>query len=98
MRIRRSTFKIVILTLLVSVFVFSCGGTIEVKPASEITLDGKTLLEGRCTACHTLDRIERASKSPADWGINVRRMVGEGAELNASEQEVLIEYLSSTYP
>lgn len=102
---RKTTFTIVILALFVSVFISACGGstgeispTTEVNADSEITLDGKTLLEERCTACHTLDRVERASMDPAGWGMNVRRMVGKGAKLNASEQEVLIEYLSITYP
>lgn len=102
---RKTTFTIVILALFVSVFISACGGstgeispTTEVNADSEITLDGKTLLEERCTVCHTLDRVERASMDPAGWGMNVRRMVGKGAKLNASEQEVLIEYLSITYP
>jgi hypothetical protein len=102
--IRRQTLTIVILTLLLSVFISACGGpTANDPPAqdggtgSDTTLDGKTLLEERCTACHTLDRVESASKSAAGWGLNVREMVGKGAELNASEQEVLIDYLSITY-
>lgn len=101
---RRQTATIIILTLLLSVFISACGGpTADDSPAqdggtvSDITLDGKTLLEERCTACHTLDRVESASKSAAGWGLNVREMVGKGAELNASEQEVLIDYLSITY-
>jgi cytochrome c5 len=104
MAILSTKFKIVILTLLLGVFVSACGGsTGEVAPTTavntdaKITLDGKTLLEERCTACHTLDRVESASKSAGGWGLNVREMVGKGAELNASEQEVLIEYLSITY-
>jgi len=102
---RKTTFTIVILALFVSVFISACGGstgeispTTEVTADSEITLDGKTLLEERCTACHTLDRVERASMDPAGWGMNVRRMVGKGVKLNTSEQEILIEYLSITYP
>ena len=102
--IRRKIFAIIMLTLLLSVFISSCGSsTVVVSPAkdvdtgSDITLDGKTLLEERCTACHTLDRVESASKSAAGWGLNVREMVGKGAELNASEKEDLIDYLSITY-
>ncbi len=102
--IRRHTLMIIILTLLLSVFISACGGPTADDPpvqdggtVSGITLDGKTLLEERCIACHTLDRVESASKSAAGWGLNVREMVGKGAELNASEQEVLIDYLSITY-
>jgi len=104
MMIRRTTLKIAILTLLLSVFISACGGstgevapTTEVNTEAETSIDGKTLLEERCTVCHTLDRVESASKSAAGWGLNVRDMVGKGAELNASEQETLIEYLSITY-
>ncbi|MEA1979190.1 MAG: hypothetical protein U9N80_14975 [Chloroflexota bacterium] len=102
---QRTKFKVVILTLLMGVFISACGGsTGDVAPTTEgsteveISIDGRTLLEERCTACHTLDRVESASKSGAGWGLSVRDMVGKGAELNASEQEVLIEYLSITYP
>jgi len=102
--ILRKKFKIIILALLLGVFISACGGakgevapTTEVNTEVETSIDGKTLLEERCTACHTLDRVESASKSAAGWGVNVREMVGKGAELNASEQEVLIDYLSITY-
>ena len=100
----KRAITIVVLTLIVSVFISACGGsTPDVSPAqnggtvSVIALDGKTLLEERCTASHTLDRVESASKSAAGWGLSVREMVGKGAELNASEQEASIDYLSITY-
>ena len=103
--VRRTKFTLVILMLLMSVLVSACGGsavdappTTEMDTGSEAALDGKALLEQRCTKCHTLDRVERESKNAAGWGTNVREMVGKGAELNASEQQVLIEYLSITYP
>jgi len=96
MALQRTNFKIVVLTLLLGVVISACGGSNEVN-AKATALNGKVLLEERCTACHTLDRIESASKSTAGWGVNVREMVGKGAELNASEQEELIDYLSITY-
>ena len=93
---RRSTFRIIILTFLMSVVISACGGSTGVN-ATATALNGRAFLEQRCTKCHTLDRVESASKSSAGWGLNVREMVGKGAELNASEQEVLIDYLSITY-
>jgi hypothetical protein len=79
MMISRTTFRIVILTLLLGVFISACGGStgevspiMEVNTEAEISIDGKTLLEERCTACHTLDQVESASKSAAGWGLNVR--------------------------
>lgn len=103
--VRWMKFTLVILMLLMSFIISACGGsavdappTTDMDTGTETALDGKSLLEQRCTKCHTLDRVERASMSAAEWGTNVREMVGKGAELNASEQEVLIEYLSLAYP
>jgi len=62
------------------------------------TLDGQTLLQERCTVCHTLDRVTSAHKTADQWKTTVGRMVGKGAQLDAQEQQTLIDYLAQTYP
>jgi len=64
----------------------------------EAALDGKALLEERCTACHGLDKIEGKAKDEAGWRQTVERMVSKGAKLDADEQEAVIKYLVETYP
>jgi mono/diheme cytochrome c family protein len=59
--------------------------------------DGASLLEARCTDCHSLDRVKQAKKTRDKWAQNVKRMVGKGAQLNAEEQSTVIDYLSKTY-
>lgn len=61
------------------------------------TLDGKTLVEERCTECHGLDRTTGASKAEEEWKTTVERMVSKGADLSAEEQAAAIEYLAATY-
>jgi len=61
-------------------------------------LEGKSLVEERCTKCHDLGRVERAKKTEEEWKATVERMVGNGAELNEAEQELVIQYLTETYP
>ena len=56
--------------------------------------DGATLLETRCSVCHSADRPKRAHKSPDQWEQTVARMIGKGAQLSATEKSVLIEHLS----
>jgi cytochrome c5 len=71
------------------------------SPATEevpITLDGKSLLGERCTSCHDLGRVERAKKTEEEWKATVERMVGKGAQLSQTEQELVIKYLAETYP
>jgi len=70
-------------------------------PATEeapTTLEGKSLVEERCTQCHGLGRVERAKKTEEEWKATVERMVEKGAQLNQAEQELVIKYLAETYP
>ena len=67
-------------------------------PGSSTTaIDGKTLLETRCTACHSLDRVNTKSGSPDDWKSTVDRMVQKGAELSSEEAVILVQYLAENF-
>lgn len=61
-------------------------------------LDGKTLMQERCTVCHTTDRITSKSATTEQWTTTVDRMIGKGAQLNSTERQTLIDYLAQTYP
>ncbi|NPV85598.1 MAG: hypothetical protein HPY45_06265 [Anaerolineae bacterium] len=78
--------------------------TEEVAPqATEASLAQETvnvqqLAEERCSACHSFDRVKAAKKSADEWAATVKRMVKKGAQLSETEQELVIKYLSETYP
>jgi cytochrome c5 len=98
-------FAIVFLVLLLGSLFTACGGAtrehISAPTAEEgapSALDGKSLVEERCTQCHDLGRVEQAKKTAEEWKATVERMVGKGAQLNQAEQEVVIQYLAETYP
>lgn len=55
------------------------------------------LLNARCTVCHSADLIRQQRLEGSQWQAEVRKMVGWGAQLSSSEQEVLVAYLSSRY-
>lgn len=60
-------------------------------------VDGKTLLETRCTVCHNLDRIN-AKKATADqWQTTVTRMLSNGAKLTSGEETTLVHYLAANF-
>jgi hypothetical protein len=88
------------LILLLSTLVVACGGGNQQDGGQSTpgALDGKTLVEERCTKCHGLDRIESVGKTSEEWETTVKRMVGKGANLNAEEQAAVVEYLGETYP
>jgi cytochrome c5 len=104
----RRTTAVLAVTLVALVFgslLAACGGGAKEEtapPAKEeaapAALDGKSLVEERCTKCHDLGRVEKAKKTEEEWKTTVERMVGKGAELNQAEQEAVIKYLAETYP
>lgn len=56
--------------------------------------DAEALIDTRCTVCHTRERIDAASKDVAGWTATVDRMIGYGAQLSASERDLLIAHLA----
>jgi uncharacterized membrane protein len=71
----------------------SGGGTTATQAP---TLDGQALVQERCTVCHSIDRIQSASKTADEWKTTVDRMIGKGAQLNADEEAAVIEFLTKT--
>ncbi len=89
---------VTLVVLLVASLLSACDGPQqEEKPVSS-TAEGKALVEERCAKCHDLGRVERAKKTEEEWKATVERMVGKGAQLNQSEQELVIKYLTEAYP
>ncbi|MBN1317697.1 MAG: hypothetical protein JXA42_19595 [Anaerolineales bacterium] len=98
---------ILILSALVTILVLTgCVGVQQgvATPAQEqqqsvpAALDGKALVQDRCTQCHDLGRVESAQKTEVEWKTTVERMVSKGSKLDASEQAAVIQYLAETYP
>jgi hypothetical protein len=57
---------------------------------------GKSVMETKCTYCHTIDRIVQASKSEQEWERTVKVMIKRKNDpdfLTKQEQKKLIEYL-----
>lgn len=101
-------FYLLVLSLLIAILVLtSCtqanpatpttSDSNAASPTSAAALDGKTLLETRCTACHSLARVASAKGDAAQWQQVVDLMIQKGAQLNADEEKVLVEYLAANF-
>lgn len=69
----------------------------EPLPAETVALDGRDLVENKCTFCHTLDRVHKKKADLEGWKSTVDRMIGKGAQLDAREAEAVAEYLTAEY-
>jgi len=94
--------SILLLIILAGILLAACGSSAP-APASSggstggSTLDGQTLMQTRCTVCHTADRITSAHKTAAQWKATVDKMINNGAQLSSAEEQTLVNYLAQTY-
>ena len=93
-----SFISILLLTLFIGTLLASCG-TSNITPATSSggSSAGQTLLQERCSVCHSTDRVTSAHKTAAEWTTTVERMVSNGAQLDSQEQQTLIDYLAANY-
>ncbi|TDB37810.1 MAG: hypothetical protein D9V44_07105 [Actinobacteria bacterium] len=93
----------VIALLLVAAVLPACGspdspatpGDAGAVPGSGGVLDGASLVDTKCTTCHTRARIDAASKDLAGWQTTINRMVtSHDAQITAEEQSAIAIYLS----
>ena len=58
---------------------------------------GLTIVQERCSACHSATTVFGQRRTPDDWAATVQLMVDRGADLSADEQSVVIGYLLQNY-
>src|SRR5262245_37610164 len=59
--------------------------------------DGKKILQAACSACHGLDGVVRLHLDKAGWEGLVSSMVSNGAQVDAKDMPVLIDYLVKNF-
>jgi len=89
--------------ILLAVLIAGCSSgsaataTSSSSSSSSSTADGKTLLESRCAACHSVSRVTKMSGTADEWKSVVDNMINRGAQLTSAEEAVLVDYLAATY-
>ena len=54
-----------------------------------------TMVEKKCSKCHNLNRINKASKDAVAWEKTVDRMIKKGSLISPEEKDSIIKYLSA---
>jgi cytochrome c-type biogenesis protein CcmH/NrfF len=92
-----SFISVLLLILFIGTLLVSCGTSNTTPSATGSSSDGQTLMQERCSVCHSTDRITSAHKTADQWTTTVTRMISHGAKLNTQEQQTLIDYLAANY-
>jgi hypothetical protein len=56
--------------------------------------EGPLILQARCTQCHSLEKIQQAKKTRAEWEQTLSEMESYNAKISDAEKKVLLDYLS----
>jgi mono/diheme cytochrome c family protein len=59
--------------------------------------DGQTLMQQRCSVCHSVSLNKSDHKTADQWKTTVDRMISNGAQLTSQEEQTLIDYLAQNY-
>lgn len=92
--------SILLIVLLAGVFLSSCASssTQTQVSATSVPVDGQTLMQTRCTECHSLSRVISSHMTASQWQRTVDKMIRNGAQITPQEEQVLVDYLATKYP
>lgn len=96
MRKRNKPFIYFILFAFLFGSLLTACGSGNSTPTS-VSLDGATLMQERCSVCHSIGRVTSAHKTIDQWKTSVDRMIARGAQLTPAEEQVLLGYLAANY-
>ena len=88
---------ILLFALLVVFILVSCASAQQTTTSSGSASDGQSLMQERCSVCHSLDRVTSAHKTSDQWKTTVDRMISHGANLTSQEEQALVGYLAQNY-
>jgi|SRR4030042_3309241 len=97
MKTKMIALLLMLLTLVFLVTACSSGASTSTTAPSTTTSDGATLIQERCTVCHTRTRVESVKHTSAEWKTIVDKMIGKGAKLTSEEETLVIDYLTATF-
>ena len=60
-------------------------------------VDGEVIVSGKCTACHSDERIKSQTMTSGEWTMLVDQEIDRGAQLNGEERSSVIDYLVTNY-
>jgi len=70
-------------------------GTVENAGGRDTADPARSLVDSKCSMCHTLDRVYTASKTQAEWETTVTRMKSNGLVVTDEEYTTIIEFLGN---
>lgn len=96
-----SLISILLVIVMMGIVLAACGSssssTASSGAAGGSSADGLTLMQQRCSVCHSLSRVTSVQQTAAQWKSTVDHMINNGAKLTPAEEQTLVNYLAQNY-
>ena len=80
-------------TIIAAALTLSATAAIGAEPSP--LADGRALFEKKCATCHPLERSLVVQADRAGWESTIKRMIAKGADLDKTQVEPILGYLSA---
>lgn len=84
--------------LVASLLVVSCssgsGASADNAGGRDVTDPAKTLVDSKCSMCHSLDRVYSANKTREQWDTTMTRMKANGLVITDVDYASILDYLA----
>ncbi len=82
-------------TTLIAAAALTLSATVAIGAEPSPLGEGRTLFEKNCITCHTLERVLAVQADRAGWENTVKRMLAKRMELEKSQVDPLVGYLTA---
>ncbi len=65
--------------------------------AASAAVDAESVVSGKCTACHSAERIRESAMTEDEWTDLVDEEIDRGAQLSRAERAAVVEWLTENY-
>lgn len=69
--------------------------TLSIAQREDLSREALTILNAKCTVCHTSERFEAHHFTPEQWARVIESMVARGASLSVEERDTLLRWKES---
>lgn len=70
------------------------SGSVDNAGGRDVQAPAKSLVDAKCSMCHSLDRVYSASKTKAQWDVTMTRMKSNGLVITDADYAAILDYLS----
>ena len=80
-----------------AIFIAFLAAVFLIPGLASAAVDAESVVSGKCTACHSAERIRESQKTKSEWKSLVDDEIDRGAQLTRAERTAVVDWLADNY-